>query len=66
MGEGEDDKGKMGMLGEENSGRRERARASESEGRVMMLDSPGSRGLEPAWRTTVLCKSCQHLLAHKP
>lgn len=32
MGEGKDDEGEMGMLGEENSGRREKARAAESEG----------------------------------
>lgn len=45
MGEGKDDEGEMRILDEENPGRREKARAAESDGRAMTtLDSPGSPG----------------------
>lgn len=46
MGEGKDDEGEMRILDEENPGRREKARAAESDGRAMTtLDSPGSPGV---------------------
>lgn len=57
MGQVKDGEGEMRTLGEENPGRRGKARAGESEGRVMMLDSLGSWGLGSAWRTITLARA---------